>query len=315
MIKIEHWYAPDIMQRYEEKMLKKIKKHYQSNGLSNSIKIYFEENGCFSERKVRELLVGKITKEKIQSFPKITEKQRKKLGKFFSYRFLQNDQIHHDLIASLGIQVCPYCNRQYITSWCNGKKTRTTADIDHFYPKEAYPLLALSLYNFIPSCHICNSRMKLNRKDEIIYPYEERFGNDAIFKVVSDDSKTEKKDYVESLHSLMGLKNSKINIKIEVNPNSIIADKIKNSIVMFHLEEIYQSHERYVRELLIKKRIYDEGAYLEMLSRQFSYMFNKYGIKFSDSELDLFMYGYNWINGEDPERPLSKLTYDIVKQG
>ena len=48
-----------------------------------------------------------------------------------------------------------------------------------------------------------------------------------------------------------------------------------------------------------------------MLSRQF----NKYEIKFSDSELDLFMYGYNWINGEDPERPLSKLTYDVVKRG
>lgn len=311
MIKIEHRYAPDIIQQYEEKMLEKIKRHYQSEGLSNSIKIYFEENGCFSERKVRELLVGKITKEKIQSFPKINKSQRKKLGKFFSYRFLQNDQIRHDLIASLGIQVCPYCNRQYITSWCNGKKTKTTADIDHFYPKKTYPLLALSLYNFIPSCHICNSRMKLKHTDEIIYPYEECFGNDAIFKVVSDDSKTEKMDYVESLHSLMGLKNSKLDVKIEVNPSSSVAKKIKNSISIFRLEEVYQSHESYVRELLIKKRIYDEGAYLEMLSRQF----NKYEIKFSDSELDLFMYGYNWINGEDPERPLSKLTYDVVKRG
>lgn len=315
MIRIERWFEPDIIQRYEEKMLKKIKKHYRSNGLANSIKNFFEENGCLSERKVRELLVGKITKQKIQSFPKISEKQRKKLSGFFSYKFFQNDDIRHELISSLGIQVCPYCNRQYITSWRDSKKTRTTADIDHFYPKETYPLLALSLYNFIPSCNICNSRMKLNRTDEIVYPYEERFGDNAVFKVVSYDSKTEKIDYVESLHSLMGLKKSKINFKIEVNPNSIIADKIKNSIAMFHLEEIYESHESYVRELLIKKRIYDDGAYLEMLSRQFSYIFNEYGIKFSDSELDLFMYGYNWVNGEDPERPLSKLTYDIVKRG
>ena len=83
MIKIERWFAPDMIQRYEKKMLKKIKKNYRSNGLANSIKIYFEENGCFSERKVRELLVGKITKQKIQSFPEITKKQRKKLGEFF----------------------------------------------------------------------------------------------------------------------------------------------------------------------------------------------------------------------------------------
>ena len=88
MIKIERWFAPDMIQRYEKKMLKKIKKNYRSNGLANSIKIYFEENGCFSERKVRELLVGKITKQKIQSFPEITKKQRN-LGNSFLTNFFK----------------------------------------------------------------------------------------------------------------------------------------------------------------------------------------------------------------------------------
>lgn len=314
MIKIKRWFAPDVIQRYEEKMLNKIRNKYQQSNLQeldDSIREYFEENGNFSEQKVRELLVGKITEKKIEAFSKIVPEQRNKLVEFFSYKFLQNDPIRHELITSLGIRVCPYCNRQYITSWCSGNKVKTTADIDHFYPKEEYPLLSLSLYNFIPSCQICNSRMKHRSKDEIIYPYEECFGDDAVFKVVSDDSKTEKRNYFESLHSLMGLKNSRLDIKIEVNPNSSVAEKIKNSIKTFHLEEIYQSHESYVRELLIKKRTYDEGAYLEMLRGQFK----KYEIKFNDSDLDLFMYGYNWVNGEDPERPLSKLTYDIVKRG
>lgn len=51
-----------------------------------------------------------------------------------------------------------------------------------------------------------------------------------------------------------------------------------------------------------------------MLNRQFSDIFDEYGINFSDLDLDLFMYGYNWVNEEDPERLLSKLTYDIVKR-
>lgn len=313
MIKIERWFKQNIIDQYEKKMLEKIKKNYCSNGLDEKIKSYFEENGCFSENKVRELLVGKITKHQIEAFPEISKKQRDKLSKFFSYKFLQNDEIRQELIDSLGLQVCPYCNRQYITSWRDSKKRRTTADIDHFYPKETYPLLSLSLYNFVPSCHICNSRMKLNRTDKIIYPYEEHFGDDAIFKVELDNN-TKEMDYIEALHSLMGLPNSKINIKIEVNPKSIIADKIKNSIAVFHLEKIYESHKNYVRELLIKKRIYDDGAYFEMLNRQFLHIFNEYGIKLGSSELDLLMYGYNWINGEDSERPLSKLTYDIVKR-
>lgn len=315
MIKIDRWFSPNIVHQYEKLMLKKIKKNYRSNGLSSLIRFYFEEDGCFSEQKVKALLVGKITKQQIQSFPNISERQRKKLEKFFSYKFLNNDNIRHELIASLGIQVCPYCNRQYITSWNNHGNTKTTADLDHYYPKAKYPLLALSLYNFIPSCQICNSRMKLSRTDEIVYPYEERFGDDAVFKVVLFNSKTEKINYIEMLHSLMGLKNSKINLNIEVDHQSAIADKIRNSINLFRLEEIYQSHESYIREILIKKRIYGDGTYLEMLNKQFSYLFNECGDEFSNFDLNLFMYGYNWKNGEDSDRPLSKLTYDIVMRG
>lgn len=314
MIKIDTWFAPDLVQKYENKMLKKIKKHYRSNGLAKSIKNYFEKNGIFSEMKVRELLTGKITQRQIQSFPHISSRQMKKLSSFYSYSFLQNDEIRHELLASLRIQVCPYCNRQFITSFRSNGKINSTADLDHFYPKNTYPLLALSLYNFIPSCQICNSRMKLGRTDEIIYPYEEHFGDDAVFKVITANGKTETDDYVELLHSFMGLKNTEINLKIDVNSQSTNAVKIRNSIALFKLEEVYQSHTNYVRELLIKKRIYDDGSYFEMLSNQFSGIFGEFGSTFSESELDLFLYGFNWNNGEDPERPLSKLTYDIVKR-
>ena len=51
MIKIEHRYAPDIIQQYEEKMLEKIKRHYQSEGLQTQLK--------FTSKKMVAFLNGK----------------------------------------------------------------------------------------------------------------------------------------------------------------------------------------------------------------------------------------------------------------
>ena len=45
-------------------------------------------------------------------------------------------EIRHQLIDSLGIKTCPYCNAQYITSWIDKSGSKhTTADLDHFYQK------------------------------------------------------------------------------------------------------------------------------------------------------------------------------------
>lgn len=91
---------------------------------------------------------------------------------------------------SLNIPVCPFCNRQYITSWEDMKKEKkSTADLDHFFPKSEYPLFALSLFNFVPSCQVCNSRMKLDHfmdddGNRPIYPYEEKFDDSVLFKEV-----------------------------------------------------------------------------------------------------------------------------------
>ncbi len=57
--------------------------------------------------------------------------------------------------------MCPYCNRQYISSYEYGiDDSRTTADADHYYPKEQYPILQMNIFNLVPSCNVCNSRTK-----------------------------------------------------------------------------------------------------------------------------------------------------------
>lgn len=40
-------------------------------------------------------------------------------------------------------------------------------DQDHFLPKAKCPCVGLSLYNFVPSCQICNSRIKLDNMPRV----------------------------------------------------------------------------------------------------------------------------------------------------
>lgn len=81
----------------------------------------------------------------------------------YTYQFVQghNSQkwtsgqyIKHMIDA--GLVYCPYCNCNLIEVYptCSGKIHK--GPLDHFYDKDAYPYLALSIYNLIPVCDQCN---------------------------------------------------------------------------------------------------------------------------------------------------------------
>lgn len=76
-----------------------------------------------------------------------------------------------------GAKVCTYCNRDYIFTISTGKRKKdkiARPELDHWYPKSKYPLLALNYYNLIPSCSICNSSVKGNADFDVtthIHPY------------------------------------------------------------------------------------------------------------------------------------------------
>lgn len=63
-----------------------------------------------------------------------------------------------DLANGFEIHNCVYCDLEDVTSFtkANGKKVRKF-DTEHILDKGECPLVALSLYNFVPSCKICNS--------------------------------------------------------------------------------------------------------------------------------------------------------------
>jgi hypothetical protein len=210
----------------------------------------------------------------------------------------------HEFLTKLGVKVCPYCNRQYITDYTEKVKNKTTADLDHFYIKSLYPYLALSIYNFIPSCQICNRTFKGatnffdGEKHNHIYPYEEEFGENGKFTL---DFANKKYD----LNVLLGLSD---NLCIDFNINKDSDNKIKNSIETFKLDKIYSTnHKDYVKDLIRKAIIYDENRIDEL--------YNQYGSLFSSKDEVWTMVLGNYINPDDlGKRPLAKLTKDIMDE-
>lgn len=117
------------------------------------------------------------------------------------------------LQSQLCVKVCPYCNRMYTTTLYGKKRVRP--DFDHFYPQSRYPYFAVSLFNLIPSCNVCNKAksdyaeiksdyvkikdgfekkkgkkiLYRRQRKSIIYPYDESYNElqkHISFRVIPD---------------------------------------------------------------------------------------------------------------------------------
>lgn len=218
------------------------------------------------------------------------------INKIIKYEYLDS-KLRHKIITSSNITVCPYCNRQYI-SWFHYENNykKTTADLDHFYPKSSFPLLALSLYNFVPSCQICNQRFKGRKVKKILYPFSNEFGDDAKFKVK-----------IKDIDGYYG-DTDRFNLDIDINPKSNIKEEIENSVEMFQLKSLYESHKSYVGEILLKENVIYTNSYLNMVKDTFD------KLHLSREQMDIFLYGFNeYEEIYKDNKPLGKLTRDILK--
>lgn len=89
----------------------------------------------------------------------------------------------------LEIRSCYYCEMSYVNSYSVlEKKGRSVVikrqfDLDHFLPKAKCPCVGLSLYNFVPSCQVCNSRIKSNKMPNVTFDeYEQISPTSSIAK-------------------------------------------------------------------------------------------------------------------------------------
>ena len=198
-----------------------------------------------------------------------------------TYKFLQCNNCNQDLLVIDGTEKeCSGCKREI-----NGQtKVVNTAQLDHFFPKDSYPLFAISFYNLIPSCYSCN-HVKLN-KDLKHSPYDSSLSFDDV-----------KFTYIPK-------STDKIEIKIDSrNPD------FKNGIRILGIEELYQSHIDVVNELIWKKEVYSD-SYRDGLSK----ILNQTALELSEAELNRFITGYYTDKGDYGKRPLSKMVADIGRE-
>ena len=210
------------------------------------------------------------------------------LRDIFNYdKIISNKEtgIAYEILSSLGVKVCPYCNRQYIQTAINGNKKITRADIDHFYPKTIYPMFALSIFNFIPSCGTCN-KLKSSKSFTLnnnLYPYEEGVEEFRIFSY-------EIPDY---------------SIKIERNIEDTQYKKFLKNVNELNLEEIYNSgHQDEVKRIVNRKKSFVE-ANIEQYNKQM-------GLEIEKDRIRDYL---DYLSEEQVKRTvLGKLKNDIIDE-
>ena len=188
-------------------------------------------------------------------------------------------------------KTCPYCNRNFINmiKVCNtGDELayKSIFELDHFYSKSDYPMLAVSLYNLIPVCPACN-RIKGQKVFEY-YPYAAKSSWNAKFSFNVLNCNMNKVEDIE--------------LKMEFKD-----EKEKEMEQSLYLRELYENHKDIALEI-IQKATFQGKGYMESLAKQLGTLFpNK-------ADIYKLIYG-NYLREDDwTKRPLSKFTYDIAKE-
>lgn len=211
-------------------------------------------------------------------------KMLKKYKKFIIDTLYKQRFPRKEFVEELQVTVCPYCNRNFV----NSTYKRTMCDLDHFYDKETYPILAVSFHNLVPVCHACNHAKASNA---ISYsPHNTKFNTDDL---LSFDFYIGGIDY--------WVDNKQIGIEIDCSR------ELESNVQELKLREVYQIHSDIVQEC-IKKAIMFNPDYMTDL-------FNTYnGLFESEEELYRIVFGNYMEESSYGKRPLSKLTKDILSK-
>lgn len=277
------------------------------------------------------------------SIPEEAEKEaaaRKCCQIIFNYdRFVKEQDDAYWLLRNLHVRVCPYCNQIYTVTLPSPEELQegeifktTRATFDHFYSKSEHPYLAVSLFNLIPSCGVCNSN-KSNKKEKIIYPYDQEFGKDAVFRVIPDFSQEEPEKEGNILNVLCGQsdsfyikfmgrediylsKDACLKERLSGIEDAELRERIITSIGRFKLEEIYKEHKQEIRDILRNRYYFDENYVKTVICPMLR---EKMGENKKDSDevdrMAMDMLFFSNIRVEEwGQRPLSKLVSDILEQ-
>lgn len=203
----------------------------------------------------------------------------------------------YQYLQLINCKVCPYCNRAY-TFTLYKKNSKVKPELDHYFPKNIYPYLAISIFNLVPACSSCNKGKSDKECVNICYPYEEGFEDKENNILFTSDFETIEAIFIED---------KKLTIKLDddnnVNKKAYI-DKYNSA---FKIDNLYQEHEDYLREIIQKAIIFDED-FFESIYSSMPELFGSY------KEVKRVIFGNYLEPNEIGNRPLAKMTQDILKE-
>jgi hypothetical protein len=218
-------------------------------------------------------------------------KDNKSIKFLFNYTELRETYISSFFENNLIISTCYYCNIDYINSYNTDKKKKNKFTLDHYYDKATYPYLALSLYNLVPSCYSCNSKLKGTEEFTNLSPSSINF---------DFDTKVKFKLFLADSCKDLNIK-AKENIAIPLKER--YSNKYDKYIEVFKLNERYQAHKDIVFEMIKNAELYPQSRLKELQDLT--------GIPFQQIKKDIF----NLSDEKDlSKKPFSKLIKDISEE-
>ena len=188
------------------------------------------------------------------------------------------------------VDTCYFCNIAFINKFKNAKgEIKNGFTLDHYIDKGKYPFLALSLYNLIPSCYICNSKVKGINEIDNLSPSSSKF------------------DFDKKVKFTTFINNDNLQIENESDFNLLLKENFSNEyqeyIKGFLLNERYEYHKYIVIEMIKKRKEYPDSRIKEL-----AYITQK-----TEEEVRQDLFG-KYLNDDLHKRPLSKLIKDISEE-
>ncbi|QLE85411.1 hypothetical protein FLM48_10170 [Shewanella sp. Scap07] len=214
----------------------------------------------------------------------------KNLSNIFDYEKCRSEY-GLQIVKSSNLEVCPFCNNNPIII-AEGKRHIDKPDLDHFYPKSIYPFLAITLSNFVPSCHRCNRTFK---RDE-----------DTYVEIIEPELITD--TYSDYMHPLVEgtLKSTVFHFLPATDrltsPTVLVSgfDGFMKNIDLFELKSVYEV-DKFVREYKSLKYIFDQKKGLEGSAQdaiddeEFMAMALKLGQAFNEKNVPNFKFNLDAI--------------------
>lgn len=271
----------DILLSNFDKLLKineKIENNYVQTIIKKKIKdLYPKEElyiNRYFENRINKIEVGKTVDESLK--PRIKFDINKELCGVFNNidKILYENNTIHSVISDffiensneLKIKSCYYCNIDFVNVYKEAGNKKYHFTLDHVLPKSKYPYFSISLFNLVPSCYTCNSKLKLTNEFSIsddltkICPSSEKFNFDKNVKFMLEFN-VKNSDFKDKIEKVQQVQDVVIDLK-----NKYSNDGVKEFIEIFNLQGRYEYHKNICFDLIDKRKKYPDKEISDIAS-------------------------------------------------